>query len=108
MFELFNFLWTAFFSLTGWQMILWIMYFIYFICKTYWYFVSAQEYGIIDGYKQVMFGRSNSIRLYHIFMIVWDLPMSMIGLFLPFLKKTLTFPVYRFQNKDQEKDKNTK
>jgi hypothetical protein len=100
--DLFNFLWNAFFSLSGWQMVLWVMYLIYFVGRTYYYFDCAQDNGVIGGYKKVMFRNSNSIRLYHLFLIVWDMPMAVIGLFLPFLKKTLTFKVYEFKKDKPE------
>ena len=107
MIEWFNFLWNAYFSLTGWQMILWAMYFLYFVGRIWWYFCSAQEYGVINGYKQVMFGHGKALRLYHLLLIIWDLPMAIIGLFLPILKRTLTFKIYEFRQ-DKPEDKSQK
>lgn len=100
---LFSFLWISFLALNFFQMALCATYALYFIIRTRWYFSAAYDRGVVDGYKYVMFGRSTHIKLYHILLIIWDLPMAAIGLFLPFIKRTLTFKLYEFKKEEKSK-----
>jgi hypothetical protein len=101
MIEFVNFLWTEFFKLTGWQMVLWIIYLLYFIFRTYDFWCESTEYGVIKGYKKSIFGHDEYARLYHIIRIIFDLPMAIIGLFLPLLRDTLTLKVCKLNKENK-------
>lgn len=92
-------LWTKFTDLTWWQMILWLAYAIYFICRAYAYWVETSgDKKFWKGYKHVMFGRYEKyFRVYHIIVIIFDVPPAIVGLFFPVLRQVLTFKIYEFK-----------
>lgn len=97
MFEFCNFLWNKFIALTGWQMVLWVVYLIYFVARTYAYWEAASDKGVWKGYRYVLIGKDTHLRLFHIIWGIIDVPMAAIGLFLPIITHTLTFKIYQFK-----------
>lgn len=84
-------------NLTWWQMILWVAYLLYFLIRTYGYWNETQG-GLRKGYRSMIFGNSKEIRLYHILLIIFDLPPAIIGLMFPTLRKILAFKIYEFKD----------
>lgn len=99
--ELINFWWQTFVDLKAWQMILFVIYLIYFVVMTYSFYVNSMQYGIIKGYKVTIFDNDTHFRLHHIFRIIWDLPPALVGLFLPLLEEVFTFKLHEFK-KDEK------
>jgi hypothetical protein len=100
----FTFLWNSFFALSGWQMLLWIIYTIYFLIRMCYYYSNANDYGVVIGYRLTVFGRDTHIRLWHIIRLVFEIPMAIIGLLLPTIKRTLTLQVYEFKTEKKKEN----
>jgi hypothetical protein len=96
----FTFLWNSFFALSGWQMVLWLIYTLYFLIRTYAYWDNASDLGVVQGYRRTAFSHDTHIRLWHLIRIVFELPMAAIGLCLPVLSRTLSFKVYEFKKEE--------
>jgi hypothetical protein len=93
-----EFLWVSFTSLTWWQMLLWIVYALYFIYRTYSVFDQVNDYGLRKGYRYVFLGYYNKdLRLYHIARMLFDIPPMILGLTFPFFKRVLRFKLYTFK-----------
>lgn len=90
-------LYTKFTDLYWWQMILWIVYAIYFFVKAKWFWDSTSQYGLLKGYREVIFGSDRIFKVYHIVLILFDIPPALIGLTFPFLRRVLCFKVYEFK-----------
>lgn len=97
-------LWISFKSLTWWQMILWIVYTLYFIGRSY-HFWDETKHKFWKGYKNVIFGYDEYFRVYHIVRIIFDIPPAIVGLLFPALRKLLAFKIYKL-NKNDEKTNN--
>lgn len=94
-----NMLWVKFWDLTWWQMILWVIYLLYFIRRSYEIYDSTSIMGLKEGYKDVFIGNDKSFRVYHIIRTVFDIPPMLLGLFFPILNKILSFELYKFKEK---------
>jgi hypothetical protein len=87
-------------NLTWWQMILWVVYLFYFCIRTHGYW-SETKHGLRKGYRHMIFGYSKEVRLYHILLIIFDLPQAIIGLTFPALRKLLSFKIYEFKDNNK-------
>lgn len=105
----FQWLYATLADLTWWQRLLWVVYLIYFITRSYKYWIET-EHGLRKGYRRMIFGYNKEIRLYHILLIIFDIPPAIIGLTFPILKRILSFKIYTFKEKDKkgvvDEDKN--
>jgi hypothetical protein len=95
--ENFNWLWIAFTDLTWWQMVLWAIYVIYFVVRSWQVWDETTSNGIIKGYRSVYFGYKREIRIYHLIRMILDIPCLVVGLFFPLLRKIFAFKIYTFK-----------
>lgn len=105
---MFSWLWAAWTELPIWGMVLWIVYLLYFLGRSYKIWIETSNEGIAKGYKYVFFGRNpKHIRLYHVLRMVFDIPPAIVGLFFPFFKAVAKLKLYTFkQPEDTSKTKN--
>lgn len=97
-----NWLWTSYFSLNWWQMLLWGIYFLYFVGRSWHIWNETDDEGILKGYKNVIVGRDEYFRLYHLVRTIIDIPPLVFGLFFPVLRKMLSFKIFKFDIKDKK------
>jgi len=81
-----------------WQVGLGVLYVLCFVCRTYHFYDNAMQYGVKQGYRVTMFGNDGYLRLWHLIRIVFDVPMAITGLFLPFIKKTFTLKIMKLKD----------
>jgi hypothetical protein len=93
-------------SLPWWATILWVVYLIYFIYRACKIWEWTNDYGIVKGYRYVFLGyKGKVLRLYHLLIMIFDIPPAILGLFFPVIKKVFSFKIYEFKdNKKEDKD----
>ena len=90
-------LFTKFTNLYWWQMILWVLYLIYFGKRSLNFWDETTDKGIIKGYQRAIFGYDREFKVYHIVLIIFDIPPAILGLTSPLLKKILCHKIYEFK-----------
>jgi hypothetical protein len=95
-------LYTKFTDLTWWQMILWGLYTIYFLSTAQKFWEETDRYGLVKGYMNVIFGYAKVFRLYHIVLIIFNIPPAIIGLLFPLIKIILRFKLYEFKQEPEK------
>lgn len=87
---------ALFISLTWWQMAILGIYFIYTLVRGTFYFN--------DGVKETLLGfRKRELRLYHIILLVIDLPSMVLGRFYHVIKFIFSAKLYTFKEKKESK-----
>jgi len=93
---------TTWVSLTFWQMFIWAIYIIYTAVRT-WHYYDGTGYkrkGLWTSYKEAVFCNSDGIKLYHIIVMIIDIPAVIFGYFFPVIKRVFTFNLYTFKKKE--------
>jgi hypothetical protein len=100
---------TRLVSLTWWQMILWIVYAIYFLLRAYDVWDEVTEYGFKKGYKHILIGQyKKDLRLYHVIRMIFDIPPMIIGITFPTFKKLFSLKLYTFKDEKKKTGEPTK
>lgn len=88
---------TLFIALTWWQMVLLGIYTIYTLVRGIHYFN--------DGVKETLIGyRKNTLRLYHIILLVIDIPSMILGRFYHVIKFIFSAKLYTFKEKKEKEN----
>lgn len=88
---------TLFIALTWWQMIILGFYALYTIVRGLHYFKSGVKETLL-GYKEYDF------RLYHLIVIVIDIPSMLLGRFYHVIKIIFSAKLYTFKEKKENKN----
>lgn len=86
-----------------WAMILWVAYLIYFLVRTYAIGYNVSHHGLVQGYKYSFLDiGGNDLYLGHIIWMVIDIPPTVVGSILPFIRGALTLKVHTFKKKENK------
>lgn len=99
-------IYTSWRSLVWWQMFLSAIYVLYTVFRSWYFYDSTTGYkkkSLWQSYKEAMFGNNDAIRLYHIIVMVIDIPALIAGYFYPFIKRVFTFKIYTFKKEEPVK-----
>jgi hypothetical protein len=95
-------LFISWWNLPWWAMILWAVYTIYFLVRVWTIGANAISYGVLRGYRETFLEDSKTIYLGHIVWMIIDIPPTIVGSLLPFIRDVLTLKVYTFKEKKPE------
>jgi hypothetical protein len=79
------------------------IYVLYTVFRSWYFYDSTTGYkkkSLWQSYKDAMFGNSDAIRLYHIIVMIIDIPALCAGYFYPTIKRVFTFKIYTFKNEE--------
>ncbi|MNW28110.1 hypothetical protein D3C74_49220 [compost metagenome] len=97
-----SWLFTSWWDLPWWAMVLWVTYTIYFVCRVWRIGANAIWHGVVRGYKE-SFLDGKTIYLGHIVWMIFDIPPTIVGSLLPFVRDVFTLKVYTFRDKEEKK-----
>lgn len=97
--------WIRTTQITYWQALILTAYIVYFTVLTLQFWDYTRNMGLRKGYRRVVFGHDQYFRLYHVVKIVLSFPPAVLGLTFPFLRKALSFQVYKFKSEKKKEAK---